>query len=361
MLTPCRDTGSDLLHVLERLAARAAAAEGLAGGGAELALLHRVGRAAQRAGGRAAGGAQLRRVRSRGADRGLPGRGDPAGGQLAAAVGADPVGGPGGGEHGAHVDVGEPGPVQRVHQVGAHDPHRRAAGVGGGDLDDDGAVLGPHVAQHAEVGEGEHRQLRIGHRLGDRTGIGPAEVATSAGHQVAAGCCRASPWSVPSSSVSSAVCSPARPRGGASAGQAGTVSVARPSTWVSTSATSSRTVDGSTATPAAVSPASTSVAGKTSPSGGQTAWAPAWARRCDSSVPSPRRSTQRAAWSRWYVSSLTPLAAIAASTGSRDSRSRAKTASRAAAATSSRIIVRAKSPSGASTRPVLRNSSGGRK
>ena len=32
---------------------------------------------------------------------------------------------------------------------------------------------------------------------------------------------------------------------------------------------------------------------------GRTVLSPAWVRRCDSAVPSPSRSTQRAAWSRW--------------------------------------------------------------
>jgi hypothetical protein len=78
--------------------------------------------------------------------------------------------------------------VQRVHEVGAHDAHRRAAGVGRGDLDDDGAVLLPDVAQHAEVGQGEGRQLGVGDGLGHRARAMLANMALSGGHQVAAGC-----------------------------------------------------------------------------------------------------------------------------------------------------------------------------
>ncbi len=107
------------------------------------------------------------------------------------------------------------------------------------------------------------------------------------------------------------VCSPARPEPG-SGRYTGRGSPAASATWRRSSATSSRT----------------SYACAVRRGTGRPAPAPRASLRCDSSVPSPRRTTHSAAYCRWYVSSLTPFAATAARTGSGWAASRWKWARR---------------------------------
>ncbi len=71
----------------------------------------------------------------------------------------------------------EAGGGELAHQVVAHRGHRRAAGVGRGDVDDDvGVADDVHVAQHPEVGQRQHRQLGVGDPL--RDGPSPSRPAT---------------------------------------------------------------------------------------------------------------------------------------------------------------------------------------
>ncbi len=114
-------------------------------------------------------------------------------------------------------------------------------------------------------------------------------------------------------------------------------------------------------TPAPTISRSVAFGTNSSSTSGHTWSSPCCIRTCDTAVPSPSRTVHRAAYSRWYANSLTPLAAIAASTGSRDSVSPANSARRHVENTSSRAMVCAKSPLGGSTSRTLRNSRSSRK
>ena len=168
----------------------------------------------------------------------------------------------------------------------------------------------PDVAQDAEVGEGDHRQLGVGDALGDRRGRRPARAVTTwpPGARGPATACTAS------TSASSSVCTPCAAAAAARRGRppgSGRVSVARAGPGRAPRRTSARGRAGSTATPAAASRARRRGAGTARPAAARRASTPACARRCDSSVPSPRRSTQRggvvavvgqlvhAPWRRW--------------------------------------------------------------
>src|SRR6185503_1816965 len=119
---------------------------------------HREGqpdRASRRCGGRLDGGA---------ARAAPPGWGDAELPELAPAVVADPVGGPGRRQDGADPDQSDAGRLQRRLDVPGDDGSGRAPGVGRGQLDQQCGIvttLTPADVTHdAEVVQGEHRDLR---------------------------------------------------------------------------------------------------------------------------------------------------------------------------------------------------------
>ena len=148
-------------------------------------------------------------------------------------------------------------------------------------LDDDRAVgLDRDVAQHAEVGERQHRQLGVAAPLGDAHGASrrsPTSLARCSR------CARATPAARPAARPGS-VPVPAEPPAPAraSAGQAGTRSVAAPAPRSARRATSARTVAGSTATPAAVAAPPRRCRNRRRPAAARPRPAPACTRRCDS-------------------------------------------------------------------------------
>src|SRR5437588_3847067 len=107
---------SDLLDVFEGLAAGTAAPQGLAGGRAEPRGLLRVRRAAQRAAHRAYGRAEREGDRARRGHRRPVRRGDAGLGELAPALGADPVGGPRRVQRGTDLDAVMAGGAQGADQ-----------------------------------------------------------------------------------------------------------------------------------------------------------------------------------------------------------------------------------------------------
>ncbi len=94
-------------------------------------------------------------------------RGDAGRAQFPAPLGGDPVAAPGGGEGGAHRDLGEAGLAELAPQVVRDLAQRRAARVGGGDRHHQAFALGGHVTQDAQVGHRHHGQLGVGHGRGD--------------------------------------------------------------------------------------------------------------------------------------------------------------------------------------------------
>src|SRR5882757_1509354 len=288
---------SDLLHVLEGFPAGRAAAQLGARGRAEAGQLLGARRAA--AGAAHPGGG--RRVEGQWDRPGIRPPGSPARrrdtglGKLAPAILGDPVGAPRRGEHGAHVDPAIPRRGQGGPQVGAHLVQRGAAGVGRRDGHRDRVPLGLDPADHAQVSEGEHGHLGVhhaGHHGGrvDQFGAGT--------HHVASGSWRAKLCISASTCPSASVCTPWRPPRPpiVPAGErSGRVNVARRNTSSSTSSTSALVSAGSTATPPAANLRSTSEVRNSSSTLGHTQSSAALIRWCESSVPSPRRSAQRAA------------------------------------------------------------------
>ena len=177
--------------------------------------------------------------------------------------------------------------------------HRRAAGVRRGDRHVDPAlvVLGD-VAQDAEVLDGDDGHLGVEHRR--------RRSSQARGRR---GCCVAVTRSPPGASGRGAASRRAGSRGARCAGPRrpppsaggdlghgqGRLGEHRGDAG---RGRRSRSAAGSTATPASTSAGSTRR--RTAPRRRATRRrAPACIRACDSSVPSPRRSTQWAAWSRW--------------------------------------------------------------
>ena len=78
--------------------------------------------------------------------------------QLGAALWRDPVGGPGGGELGLHLQV-EPGLRQSGRDGEADDFGRRTAAIGGGD--GNGALGQRDLADDAQVDHRQERQFRV--------------------------------------------------------------------------------------------------------------------------------------------------------------------------------------------------------
>src|SRR5574344_1732171 len=150
---------SDALEIVEWLQAGAAAVQRLAGGGAELAdhfgVLAAALRAADRV--RLAEQAALAAATRR--------RGDAVDAQALAALGADPVGGPGRRQAPFDARGTEAGLLQRPGDLAFDQLGGRAAGVGRGDDHPQVAVVPVDLADDAEVDHADHRHFRVHHLL----------------------------------------------------------------------------------------------------------------------------------------------------------------------------------------------------
>ena len=146
--------------------------------------------------------------------------------------------------------------------------HGRAAGVGRRDGHLDLAVAHLDVAQHAEIGDGEHRDLRV-HHLGDRA---PGELAQGLGAGSGCGCvtrwlpdrCAAGTAAGSSRWPRCSLWRPLRPPL-CIQDEPGAVSVASPSTSRTVLDQAARKLSGSTATPCSISPRSAASTSNSSP------------------------------------------------------------------------------------------------
>src|SRR3954453_5097947 len=237
--------------------------------------------------------------------------------ELAPPVPADPVRRPRRCEHELHPHVVLPAPGERVENVVANRLHGRAAGVRRRDCHEYSTVgLDRDVAQDAEVLDREHRNLWVQDRGRDPPGLPPRRAVTcvaprrgicrigdgSAGgggrHHDAPGCDLARYCISASRYPMCSECTPRRPP--VTAGRtSGRVSVASLSTSATRRSNASRNVAGSMATPCSTNEGSICAPSNNSAMYGHSASRAACMRACDSSVPSPRRSTHIVAWSRW--------------------------------------------------------------
>lgn len=95
----------------------------------------------------------------------LPGWGDAEFFQLGHAFFGDPVRGPGRTEHGLDLYILETGLLQCRHDLYLDHVHGRATGIGGGDHYLHAAFGEVHIADDAEIGDGQYRDLRVYHRF----------------------------------------------------------------------------------------------------------------------------------------------------------------------------------------------------
>ena len=306
-------SASDRLEVLERLAAGAAALQRLAGGRRRRRRGARC-RGSRSAGRRAAATAARheaeRRARRRRSTR--PGRRDAVVAQLAPALGADPVGRPG--RRAPHADArrAEAGGVERGDDARLDHLGRRAAGVGRRDDDLERVAVARSRRARCRGRDRDDRHLGIEHGREHRPGVLDARAAGGA-HAAPAAACRTRRRLTtrrPGSGAADAASRPACSRG---------ARCARPRLPVLRKARSAgqrqaglgehggerRRASRRAGRPsagrgrAAAASSSTASVSNISAMYGQSRSSAAFRRAADSSVPSPRRTTQSAACSRW--------------------------------------------------------------
>src|SRR5205807_3104569 len=116
--------------------------------------------------------------------------------ELAAAVLAHPVGGPDWRQHGADLWTLKTFTLQCQFDLERDHVHRRTAGISRRDRDLDAAVMDCDLAEHAEIGDSEHRYFRIDDACCNLP-CAPAQVriAERDGYHVAPGKVRCIDWS----------------------------------------------------------------------------------------------------------------------------------------------------------------------
>src|SRR5665213_4571965 len=271
------------LEIIEGFAAALAAPQRLAGGRAEFGqhfcfagatlrarylLL-----AEQRA-------ARVRRLRRR--DAVFP--------EFAAAILAHPVGGPGRRQHGADFWARDAGAFQRQLDFERDHVHRGTAGIGWRDRNFDTAITDRNLAQHAEIGDGQNRDLRIddGGR-GVPRALAQIMIAEHGGYHVAPGNDRCIDCSSLSRWPRCSLCRPSRPPCCIQSAF-GSDSVASLTTAVMVLSHDARKSAGSITMPRSIRPRSLSSTANISPVKAQRSSIATCARRWLSSVPSPSRT-----------------------------------------------------------------------